>query len=80
MGQSTTRYVRTMNIHIDTNTDALTREEMLTEACCSKKNARVHLLNSIHNELEKQQSQETAYGYNPINDMSFTGEFEAIGS
>jgi hypothetical protein len=53
---------------------------MLTEACCSKKNARVHLLNSIHNELEKQQSQETAYGYNPINDMSFTGEFEAIGS
>ena len=69
-----------MKNNIDTNTDALSRNELLAEARCSKNNARVKLLQNIHRELEKEQSKETAYGYNPINDMSFTGEFEAIGS
>ncbi len=27
-----------------------------------------------------QDSMETAYGYDPVNDTSFTGEFEAIGA
>ena len=67
-----------MNINKDTNTDTLSREERIAEARCSKNNARVKLLQHIHRELEEQQSMETAYGYNPVNDMSFTGEFEAI--
>jgi len=29
---------------------------------------------------EFEQSMETAYGYDPLNDNSFTGEFEAIGA
>jgi hypothetical protein len=69
-----------MKINKDTNTDTLSREEIVAEARCSKNNARVKLLQLMHRELEEQQSLETAYGYNPINDMSFTGEFEAIGS
>ena len=81
MGQYKTRYVRlAMNINTDTNTDTLSREELISEARCSKNNARVKLLEHIHRELEREQSQETAFGYNPINEMSFTGEFEAIGS
>lgn len=69
-----------MNINKDTNTDTLSREELIREASCSKNRARVKLLQHMHRELEEEKSRETAYGYNPINDMSFTGEFEAIGS
>ncbi len=69
-----------MKIHQDTNTDSLDREQLAAEARMSKNRARVKLLQHIHRELEEQESMETAYGYNPINDMSFTGEFEAIGS
>ncbi len=67
-----------MNINKDTNIDTLSREELIAEARRSKNNARVTLLQHIHRELEEEQSTETAYGYNPVNDMSFTGEFEAI--
>jgi len=69
-----------MNIHNDTNTDKLSRTELIAEARISKNRARVKLLTRLHAELEEQESMETAYGYNPKNDMSFTGEFEAIGS
>ena len=41
--------------------------------------ARVKLLCHIHNTADET-SMETAYGYDPINDLSFTGEFEAIGA
>ena len=68
-----------MKINKDTNTDTPSRETLIAEASVSKNRARVKLLQHIHSELEKQESMETAYGYNPINDMSFTGEFEAIG-
>jgi hypothetical protein len=67
-----------MKINTDTNTDRLSGLEMVTEARISKNRARVHLLQQMHQTLEEQKSMETAYGYNPINDMSFTGEFEAI--
>ena len=68
----------TINIH--TNTDTLSKVEMIKEANQSKKNARVKLLHRIHESLKEEESMETAYGYNPQNDMSFTGEFEAIGA
>ena len=68
-----------MKINIDTNTDTPSRETLIAEARVSKNRARVKLLQHIHRELYKQESMETAYGYNPINDMSFTGEFESIG-
>ena len=67
-----------MTINKDTNTDTLSREALKTEARISKNNARVKLLRHLHGKLEEHQSMETAYGYNPQNDMSFTGEFEAI--
>ncbi len=66
------------NIH--TNIDSLSKEELAMEASKSKKNARVKLLQCIHHAIQKYESMETAYGYDPQNDMSFTGEFEAIGS
>jgi hypothetical protein len=69
-----------MNINKDTNTDRLSRKDLITEARLSKNRARVKLLNHIHAELEEQNSMETAYGFNPENEMSFTGEFEAIGA
>jgi len=69
-----------MKIHQDTNTDSLDREQLAAEARMSKNRARVKLLQHIHRELEKQKSIKTTYKYNPINDLSFTGEFEAIGS
>jgi hypothetical protein len=71
-------------INKDTNTDALTRQDLITEARKSKNRARVKLLQHIHKKMavEKAQleSMETAYGYDPINDTSFTGEFETIGA
>lgn len=73
-----TRYVRTMIINKDTNTEAISEVDICTEARISKNRARVKLLQLMHTELEEQKSMETAYGYNPINDMSYTGEFEAI--
>ncbi|MBT4530077.1 MAG: hypothetical protein HOC27_02630 [Phycisphaerae bacterium] len=69
-----------MNTNKDTNTDKFSQEELCREARMSKNRVRVQLLNQIHNKLEEQKSMETAHGYNPLNDMSFTGEFEAIGA
>ncbi len=69
-----------MNINKDTNVDTLNREKLVTEARISKNRARVNLLSEIHKQMEEENSMETAYGYNPENDMSFTGEFEAIGA
>ncbi len=69
-----------MNINKDTNVDTLNREKLVTEARISKNRARVNLLCEIHKQMEEENSMETAYGYNPENDMSFTGEFEAIGA
>jgi hypothetical protein len=66
-----------MNINKETNTDALSEVEICAESRISKNRARVKLLQHLHRELE-QKSMETAYGYNPVNDMSYTGEFEAI--
>ena len=80
MGQSQAKVCENMKINKDTNTDTLTRQELIAEAKTSTNRARVQLLQHIHIELEQQESMETAYGYNPLNDMSFTGEFEAIGS
>ena len=79
------RYVRTMKINKittneDTNVDIHSRVEMTKEARFSKNRARVNLLCQIHSQLEEEASMDTAYGYNPENDMSFTGEFEAIGA
>ena len=62
----------------DTNTDSPSCEALATEAKNSKNNVRVKLLQHLHKEIEIHNSMETAYGYNPENDMSFTGEFEAI--
>ena len=71
-------------INKNTNIDALTRQEMIAEARISKNRARVKLLQMMHLKLAAaeamQDSMETAYGYNPVNDTSFTGEFEAIGA
>ena len=67
-----------MKINTDTNVDRITREEQMREARISKNRARVNLLNEIHKQLEETNSMETAYGYDPALDMSFTGEFEAI--
>ncbi|MBC8203686.1 MAG: hypothetical protein H8E91_07645 [Planctomycetes bacterium] len=69
-----------MNINKDTNTDNLSHKDLAAEARLSKNRARVKLLNHIHAALEEQNSMETAYGFNPENEMSFTGEFEAIGA
>ncbi|MDP7004768.1 MAG: hypothetical protein QF718_00970 [Phycisphaerales bacterium] len=69
-----------MDINKDTNVDLLTKVQLAKEARKSKNRARVNLLSEIHTQLEEEVSmEETAYGYNPENDMSFTGEFEAIG-
>jgi len=71
-------------INRNTNIETLTRQEMIAEARISKNRARVKLLKMMHQKLAsaeaKQDSMETAYGYDPINDTSFTGEFEAIGA
>ena len=67
-----------MKVNQDTNTDNLSAIQLRKEARLSKNRARVNLLRHVHRELEDQKSMETAYGYNPQNDMSFTGEFEAI--
>jgi hypothetical protein len=68
----------------NTNIDTLTRQEMIAEARISKNRARVKILKRMHQRLAAaeamQDSMETAYGYNPINDTSFTGELEAIGA
>ena len=68
-----------MKINKDTNVDSLTRRELGIEARLSKNRARVKLLCHIHKTIDET-SMETAYGYDPINDLSFTGEFEAIGA
>jgi hypothetical protein len=68
-----------MQINKDTNVDSLTRRELGVEARRSKNRARVKLLCHIHKTIDET-SMETAYGYDPINDLSFTGEFEAIGA
>jgi hypothetical protein len=71
-------------INKNTNTDTLTRQEMIGEARISKNRARVKLLQQIHQKLAAaealRESMETSYGYDPINELSFTGEFEAIGA
>ena len=71
-------------INKNTNIDTLTRQEMIAEARLSKNRARVKLIQHMHLKLaqaaEFEQSMETAYGYDPLNDNSFTGEFEAIGA
>ncbi len=71
-------------INKNTNIDTLTRQEMIAEARLSKNRARVKLLQLMHDKLAEaekiEQSMETAYGYDPINNTSFTGEFEAIGA
>ena len=67
-----------MKINKDTNINNLSDIDLHKEAFRSQNRARVNLLQNIHSQREKQQSMETAYGYNPMNDMSFTGEFEAI--
>ncbi len=71
-------------INKNTNIDALTRQEMIAEARISKNRVRVKLIQKMHSKLAAaeamQDSMETAYGYDPVNDTSFTGEFEAIGA
>ena len=68
-----------MNINKDTNVDRNSNEELVKEARISKNRARVSLLCEIHTQLEATKM-DTAYGYDPALDMSFTGEFEAIGA
>jgi hypothetical protein len=79
-GDIPTRYARNMKSNKDTNVDKLSREQLTKEARLSKNRARVSLLNEIHFQLDEAMSMETEYGYDPKIDMSFTGEFEAIGS
>jgi len=71
-------------INIHTNTDLLSRNELVGEARMSKNRARIKLLQHMHEKFAQadalRESMETAYGYDPINDASFTGEFEAIGA
>lgn len=70
-------------VHAHTNIDHLSRKELIGEARLSKNRAKVKLLKLIHKQLAEEiasQAMETAYGYDPINDASFTGEFEAIGA
>jgi hypothetical protein len=69
-----------MNINKDTNVHRNSNEELVKEARISKNRARVSLLCEIHNQLEEATKMDTAYGYDPSLDMSFTGEFEAIGA
>ena len=69
-----------MNINKDTNVHRNSNEELVKEARISKNRARVSLLSDIHNQLEEATKMDTAYGYDPSLDMSFTGEFEAIGA
>ncbi len=68
-----------MCINVHTNVDQLTEQELQVEADKSKHRARVMLLNNIHGINLNKQLMDTAYAYDPNNDMSFTGEFEAIG-
>jgi hypothetical protein len=75
-----TRYVRIMKTNKDTNIDKISRVQLIKDARLSKNRARVNLLNEIHFQLEEAISMETHHGYDPTIDMSFTGEFEAIGS
>ena len=65
-------------INVHTNVDQLTERELLEEAEQSKHRARVRLLNNIHSMPLNEELMDTAYAYDPNNDMSFTGEFEAI--
>jgi len=71
-------------VNKSTNINTLTRQKLIAEARMSKNRARVKLLQMMHQKLAAaeamQDSMETAYGYDPINDTSFTGEFEAIGA
>ena len=69
-----------MKINKDTNIDNISRVQLIKDARLSKNRARVNLLNEIHFQLEEAISMETEYGYDPTIDMSFTGEFEAIGN
>jgi hypothetical protein len=70
-----------MKINKDTNIDRISSKELVHEARMSKNRARVHLLCEAHNKLEETTSStDTAYGYDPALDMSFTGEFEALGA
>jgi hypothetical protein len=69
-----------MKINQDTNVDTLSRAQRMKEARLSKNRARVNLLHEIHFQLDEAVSMETQYGYDPTLDMSFTGEFEAIGN
>lgn len=66
-----------MKINKDTNVDSFTHRELRMEAGRIKNRARVRLLCHIHKAIEEA-SMETAYGYDPINDLSSTGEIEAI--
>lgn len=68
-----------MHINKDTNIDAHSTRDLALEARRSKNRARVTLLCHIHNAADET-SMETAYGYDPVNEISFTGEFEAIGA
>ena len=77
------KYPTDKRIHAHTNIDHLSRRELIGEARLSKNRARVKLLKHIHEQLAEEttaEAMETAYGYDPINDSSFTGEFEAIGA
>ena len=65
-------------INVHTNVDKLTEQELLNEAIKSKHRARVRLLNNIHGIQLNEDLMDTAYAYDPNNDMSFTGEYEAI--
>ena len=65
-------------INVHTNVDKLTEQELLNEAIKSKHRSRVRLLNNIHGIQLHEDLMDTAYAYDPNNDMSFTGEYEAI--
>ncbi len=67
-------------INVHTNVDELSKHQLLEEASKSKNRARVRLLNKIHGMQTNEDLMETAYAYDPLNDMSFTGEFEAIST
>ena len=77
MERTMTKQETCINVH--TNVDQLTEQELLAEAEKSKHRARVRLLNNIHGIPLNEELMDTAYAYDPNNDRSFTGEFEAIG-
>ncbi len=79
-GRSKKGMLRIMKINNKTNVDRISRKELIKEVRNSKNRARVNLLNEIHFQLEEAMPMETEYGYDPSLDMSFTGEFEAIGN